>query len=129
MAHAARLTALFCTALLTSGGALPTGGAAFAQEAPAEAEEPANRCVSLRSVNGYQVIDDRHLVLTGGASRYYLLTMRTRCSGMRFGAQIGTSFGDNARLCPPFVEYVIPDDGWRCAIDTVVEVESVEAAR
>ena len=26
------------------------------------------------------------------------------------------------------VEYVIPDDGWRCAIDTVEEVESVEAA-
>ncbi|MGJ3230529.1 MAG: DUF6491 family protein [Oceanicaulis sp.] len=118
MAKTAHLTALVSAIAL-----LGAGGAAAAQES-----DEANSCVSLRSINGYQVIDDRHLVLTGGASRYYLVTTRTRCSGLRFGAQIGTSFADNARLCPPMVEYVIPDDGWRCAIDTVVEVESVEEA-
>ncbi|MEQ8406401.1 MAG: DUF6491 family protein [Oceanicaulis sp.] len=117
MAKTASLTALAFAAAVFSAGA-----AAAAQD------DGESRCVSLRNINGYQVIDDKHLILTGGASDYYLITTRTRCSGLRFGAQIGTSFGDNARLCPPMVEYVIPDDGWRCAIDTVVEVESVEEA-
>lgn len=120
MAKTACLTALACTAALAFGA-----GAAMAQDADGDAD---TGCVSLRGVNGYQVIDDRHLVLTAGADRYYLVTTRTRCSGLRFGAQIGTSFGDNARLCPPIVEYVIPDDGWRCAIDTVREVDSLEEA-
>ncbi|XBQ16069.1 MAG: DUF6491 family protein [Oceanicaulis sp.] len=105
---------------------LLAAAAGLAAAAPSAAQE--TECVTLRGVNGYQVIDDRHLVLTGGASRYYLVTTRSRCSGMSFGAQIGVSFADNVRLCPPMVEYVIPDDGWRCAIDTVVEVDSMEAA-
>jgi hypothetical protein len=98
-------------------------GAAQAQD------DESNRCVTLRNVNGYSVIDDRHLILNAGANDHFLVTTRSRCSGLRFGAQIGTSFGDNARLCPPYGEYIIPDDGWRCLIDRVEEVESEEAGR
>ncbi|MGX6648204.1 DUF6491 family protein [Maricaulaceae bacterium MS644] len=128
MVKTARLTAL-TTAAAAAAAALFAGAGAFAQESGNETgNEARSECVDLRGVNGYQVIDDQHLVLTGGASRYYLVTTTSRCSGLRFGAQIGTSFGDNARLCPPIVEYVIPDDGWRCAIDTVEEVESLEEA-
>lgn len=87
------------------------------------------RCVLVRGVSGYSVIDDRHMLLQGGASRYYLVTTRTRCSGLRSGVSIGLSFADTARICTPVTEYLIPDDGWRCAIDTVVEVESEDAAR
>ncbi len=126
MVKTARLTAL--TTAAAGAAVLFAGAGAFAQEPAGEASEAGSQCVNLRGVNGYQVIDDQHLVLTGGASRYYLVTTTSRCSGLRFGAQIGTSFGDNARLCPPIVEYVIPDDGWRCAIDTVEEVESLEEA-
>lgn len=127
MVKTASLTTLACAA------ALVFAGGAAAQNAPGDATPDASgevggACVSLRAINGYQVIDDRHLVLTGGASRFYLVTTTTRCSGLRFGAQIGTSFGENARLCPPMVEYVIPNDGWRCAIETVEEVDSIEAA-
>jgi hypothetical protein len=128
MVKTARLTAL--TTAAAAAAVLFAGGSALAQESGSEAAGAStSECVSLRGVNGYQVIDDQHLVLTGGASRYYLVTTSSRCSGLRFGAQIGTSFGDNARLCPPIVEYVIPDDGWRCAIDTVEEVESLEDAQ
>jgi len=97
--------------------------------APAATGQSERACVHLRNINNYTVIDDRHLVLTGGASRHYLVTTRTRCSGMRYGAQIATSFGETARLCPPIAEFIIPDDGWRCLIDTVEEVDSVDAAR
>ncbi|MEQ8435161.1 MAG: DUF6491 family protein [Oceanicaulis sp.] len=127
MVKTAHLAAL--TTATAAATALFAGAGAFAQESESPTgNEARSECVSLRGVNGYQVIDDQHLVLTGGASRYYLVTTTSRCSGLRFGAQIGTSFGDNARLCPPIVEYVIPDDGWRCAIDTVEEVESLEEA-
>ena len=107
---------LICAAALSAAGAQDAG-------------ETEPRCTHVRGVNGYSVLDDRHLLLRGGASRYYLVTTRRRCSGLRTGASVGLSFADTARVCPPFNEYVIPDDGWRCAIDSVVEVESEDAAR
>lgn len=110
---------LLAALLAASGGA--------AAQAPAEDEDP--RCVLVRGVNGYTVLDDRHLLLRGGASRYYLVTTRTRCSGLRFGASVGLSFPDTARICQPVTEYIIPEDGWRCAIAEVVEVDSEDAAR
>lgn len=90
------------------------------------AEPP--RCVRLVNINGYSVIDGAHLVLNGGASRHYLVTMRRSCSGLRFGAQLGTTLRSTGRVCQPIVENVITSDGWRCPIDTVEEVESLEAA-
>jgi len=108
---------------LTAATALAGVSAAHAQD------EASERCVTIRNINGYSVIDDRHLVLNAGANDHFLVTTRSRCSGMRFGAQIGTTFGDNARLCRPFLEYIVPEDGWRCAIDTIETVESPDAAR
>jgi hypothetical protein len=87
------------------------------------------RCVRIRTISGYTVIDDRHLLIRGGPSRHYLVTTRQRCSGMRFGVQIGVSFSDNQRICQPHLEFVIPDDGWRCLIDTIEEVDSPDHAR
>ena len=110
---------------LIAAAALGATGAG-AQDA---ADDPAPRCVHVRGVNGYAVIDDRHLLLRGGADRHYLITTRRRCSGLRTGASVGLSFADTARVCPPFNEYVIPDDGWRCAIEDVVEVEDEDDAR
>ncbi|MCR9130740.1 MAG: DUF6491 family protein [Alphaproteobacteria bacterium] len=96
-------------------------------DAAVQDDEP--RCVQVRGINGYSVLDDRHLLLRGGASRYYLVTTRTRCSGLRFGASVGLSFADTARICPPITEYLIPDDGWRCRISEIVEVQDEDAAR
>ncbi|QNL19041.1 hypothetical protein HXX25_06730 [Hyphobacterium sp. CCMP332] len=92
-------------------------------------EEGTPRCVRLVQINGYSVIDREHVVFRGGASRHYLATLRHRCPDLNFGVQLATSFGENATLCPPVVEYITPDNGFRCAIDTVEEVDSVEAAR
>lgn len=107
--------------------ALLLAGAGGADESAAQ--DDGSRCVQVRGINGYSVLDDRHLLLRGGASRYYLVTTSTRCSGLRFGASVGLSFADTARICPPITEYLIPDDGWRCRISEVVEVEDEEAAR
>lgn len=111
--------------LAAAAGALAaTGSTAFAQDG-----DDSPQCVYLRNIEGYTVLDDQHVVLHGGASRHYLLTTRTRCSGLRFGVQLGMSFGETERLCRPFLEYIVPQDGWRCTIDTVEEVEDIESAR
>lgn len=91
------------------------------------AEPP--RCVRLRNINGYSVIDDQHLVLTGGASRHYLVTTRRDCFGLRPGYRIATTFSRNQRVCRPVLDYVIGDDGIRCLIDQVEEVDDLDAAR
>ena len=108
-------------------------GSTLAQDAEPSADIDPNaeppRCVWLRNINGYSVIDREHLVLNGGASRHYLATLRNPCPDLRFGAQIGTSFGRSERICRPVVEYITVDDGWRCPIDQIEEVDSLKAAR
>lgn len=92
-------------------------------------EDVAPRCVRMVQINGYSVIDREHVVFRAGASRHYLATLQHRCPDLNFGVRLATSFGENATLCPPVIEYVTPDNGFRCAIDTVEEVDSVDAAR
>lgn len=103
-----------------------------ASTAPALAQDSAGegpRCLRLTNINGYSVIDRQHVVLRGGASRHYLVTTRHSCPGLNFGARIATTFGETETICPPVVEYLIPDDGFRCAIDTIEAVDDVDAAR
>jgi len=85
-------------------------------------------CVRVRGVDGYSVIDDRHVVLNGGVSRHYLVTTRQQCRGLRFGVRVATSIDGPRTICSPGFEYIMPDDGMRCGIDTIEEVESIEAA-
>ncbi len=123
MMHAVyRLAAAAALALALAPGA-------FADDPVGDAADEAPACVRVGAINGYSVIDSRHLLLNSGASDHFLVTTRTRCSGMRAGTQIGLSFSDNSRICQPATEFIIPDDGWRCAISTLEEVESEEAAR
>jgi len=96
-------------------------------DSPATLEAP--RCVQVRNVNGYSVIDDRHVLLNGGASRHYLVTTRNRCPDLRFGMQLGFSFGRTARLCRPFIEHIVTGGPVRCSIETIEEVENRQAAQ
>lgn len=121
--------ALTLAGALSLTAAMSAGAAASAQDAQqitAPPEPP--RCVSLRRINGYSVIDDRHLLLRAGANRQYLVTTRSRCNDLRFGSRIATTIDGFGRLCQPIVEFIIPEHGHRCAIDTIEEVADREAA-
>jgi len=106
-----------------------TAAPAIAADHHTEGEDDAPRCIRMVHINGYSVIDREHVVFRGGASRHYLATLRHSCPDLNFGVRLATSFGENATLCPPVVEFITPDNGFRCAIDTVEEVDSVDAAR
>ncbi|WP_339737028.1 DUF6491 family protein [uncultured Maricaulis sp.] len=96
----------------------------LALSAPAAAER-----IRLVNINGYSVIDNEHLVLNGGASHHYLVTLRHRCPGLRFGVEVGLSFPSTTTLYTPFLEYVYTRDDVRCFIDTIEPVDSLDAAR
>jgi|GEM_PF-1493973 len=129
---------------LTSSVLAGLGGLALLAGAPAQAltlaqdtatepgAPPPQERIRLINVNGYSVIDREHVVLNGGASRHYLVTLRHRCSGLRSGVRIATSFPATTTLHPPYIEYIHVGDSispMGCAIQTVEEVESVDAAR
>ena len=84
--------------------------------------------VRLVNVTGYTVIDRQHVVLNGGASRHYLVTLRRTCPGLNFGTRLGMSFPSTTTIRQPVTEYFIVD-GQRCHIDTVEIVDSAETAR
>ena len=123
-------SSLFGAGVITAG--LLSLSAAGAQEVNTAAQAPSEapaRCVNMRGVDGYTVIDRDHVVLNGALSRRYLATLRSSCPGLRHGVRIGTSFGRNARVCNPSFEYVVSPDGFRCRIETIEAVESLQAAR
>ncbi len=85
--------------------------------------------VRVVNVNGYTVLDRKHVLLNGGVSRHYLVTLRNRCPGLNYGIELATSFRSTATLYYPMTEFIVLDDGMRCYIETVEEVDSEEAAR
>ena len=104
-------------------------GAAMAQaESTPQASED-SPCVRLVNINGYSTLDDQHLLLSGGASRHYLVTTRRSCYGLEHGMQVGLSFPDTARICNARFEYLVVPDGGRCQIQSIEEVEDAETAR
>lgn len=85
-------------------------------------------CLRMTNVHGFTVIDDTHVVLNGGARHHYLVTTRSRCPDLRWGMQIGTTLPRTGTVCSPVGEYLVSEDGWRCPIETIEEVEDLETA-
>lgn len=98
---------------------------ASADEAGEEREFERLRLVH---INGYTVVDNEHLILRGGVSRRYLVTMQRRCFGLRAGYRVQTSFGRTQTIYNPRFEYITTREE-RCYIRDIEEVESEEAAR
>ena len=84
--------------------------------------------VRLVNINSYYVVDNEHVILRGGVSRYYLVTLNGRCSGLRAGMQLGTSLPTTGTVFSPHTEYFVTRDEYRCYIDTIEEVEDRETA-
>ena len=114
---------LFKPALAAMAGALAASTIAIA---PAAASDR----IRVVNVRGFSIIDNQHLVLNGAVSRHYLVTLRHVCPSMRFEHTIATSFGPTATIQSPRFEYIYTrDQDQRCYIDTIEEVESLDAAR
>jgi hypothetical protein len=100
--------------------------------APANADN-----IRVRNINGYTTIDNRHIILNGGASRHYLVTLRSNCMHLNWGGSshvgrfpytIGTSFASTATIRSPQFEFITVGDGNRCYIKAIEEVENKDTA-
>ena len=107
--------------------------AASAEEAEDEAEEEPERvCVSVRSINSFDAIDDEHVYIKATGDKHYLFTMQRRCIGLRSAHGIAVKDTMNRVCSGGFGEIVYRDMGRRlesCRIDTVEPVASKEDAK
>ena len=87
--------------------------------------------VWLRSIDGFNAIDDEHIVLTSGR-KYALVKTFGRCDGLRFAETIAVDaplgFLDKSGLGHIIYER-FPRQRGRCPIDKVITVESVQQAK
>jgi hypothetical protein len=69
-----------------------------------------NDCIFQSSIRDYQVLDDRNLIVSGGAKRKYHVELTRRAYGLRSNWSIGF-YSPTGRICSGFSE-VIVDDGF-----------------
>ncbi len=97
-------TTLF--ALISLCGAALTGCETTATE-PAQASEshlpvdlppPTDRCFYTRNIDGFEVLDERTLIVRERRNRAYLVRFSHRCAGLQFAGGIGFDTRDQ-RVC------------------------------
>jgi len=108
-------------------GALLAGCATTDAEQQSTAKDD---CFYIRTVNNWSAIDDEHIYIEAAGKDQYLLTMKFRCSGIRFTNAIALS-NRMGRVCPnDFGRITYRDGGMSasCRIDNVERVTSKEEA-
>ena len=85
----------------------------------------------LRTIDGFNAIDDEHLVLSSG-SKHALVSLFGFCDGLRFSETIAID-APLDHLDERGVGHIVyrrgPHDQARCPIDRVVAVENVKQAK
>jgi hypothetical protein len=120
---------IFALALMLSGCATSPDQAADTEDQALEAGDRV--CVSVRSINSFDAIDDSHVYIKANVNDHYLFTMFGSCFGLRnaHGIAVKDTF---SRVCSnSFGEIVYRDMGRRlesCRIDNVERVASKEDA-
>ncbi|MEE4163141.1 MAG: DUF6491 family protein [Woeseiaceae bacterium] len=112
-------------ALVTTGGCASTE-----TTTDPYASDPSANCVRIRSVRNWNAIDDDHLWLEVSGKRQYLLTLWSRCPGIRYARTIALS-NAGGRICPSdFGSVTFADAGTltRCQIEDVELVGSLGEA-
>lgn len=94
-------------------------------------DEDGRVCFFVRTIDDFHVIDNEHVVLRGAGRRYYLATLFSDCTGLRFTESIALT-SRTGTICEYGGEYIVFDDtGFRqrCYIDKVERVDDIAAAR
>jgi len=109
-----------------------SGCAAISEDVADESPGAAERvCVSVRSINSFDAIDDQHIYIKAIGNKHYLFTLFGRCTGLRsaYGIAVKDTF---SRVCSDgFGEIVYRDMGRgleSCRIRNVDAVASKEDA-
>ena len=106
----------------------------FANPAQALAEDEINKkalkersCIHVSSINGFNPIDSKHLTVSVGANKTYLVTLFNRCYDLKWTEQIGIR-ATMSWSCSNSKDHIIVD-GRRCLISDLELVEDRAAAK
>ena len=83
-----------------------------------------DHCVFVRSIDGFNVIDDSTLIIHTGPSQDYRVNLFGPCIGLRWAETIAIDSRDGM-LCWPSNNHIIFSDSGikrRCAVDTVLKM-------
>lgn len=102
------------------------GCAAPQERLPDESAEAAERvCVSVRSINSFDAIDDRHIYIRATGNRHYLFTLYGGCYGLESAYTIAVK-ETFSRVCSnSFGEIIYRDIGRRFESCKIRDVEAV----
>lgn len=104
----------------------PKSAALLAAESAAELD--ADACLRTNSINGYSVIDDRHLILDGpGTRQTFLITTTTRCWDLDWSFQLAVKSRAPGTCLSNFDQILTREDS--CFIDRVERVKDLETAK
>ena len=95
-------------AALTGGLTAPTGTAV-------------DKIDLMAGINTWEVVDERHLVLSVGPTHRYLVTLSHSCHTLPYATHLGVSASNNTVYAG--FDYITAD-GERCAINTINELSN-----
>jgi len=109
---------------------LLTAGCAAQQRAGASASD--RTCISVRSINGFNPLSDREVLVTATVSDHYLFTVVGVCPGLRSADAIAISDPTN-RICNDSFGSITSTDRVHgkqtCRVEQIERVTGIEEAR
>lgn len=100
--------------------------------AAAEGSKTTRVCINRREINSIRPLDDQHVFVKLSASHFYLLTVDSRCGGLRSARTIAISDG-TTRVCNDgltLLSFAYPSMApVRCRIEGIDSVPNMNAAR
>lgn len=99
----------------------------------AGAQESEDReCFNIRTISSWSALNDKHLYVKGiGSANHFLLTMFTKCPGIRYAQALAFS-NHSSQLCSNSFGDVTYKDGGiprKCRIDNIERVNSRDEAK
>lgn len=88
--------------------------------------EPVRRVINFQ-ISGWNSVDRKHVIMNFGASRYYLLTLRTSCDGLRSATVL--NFSTTAGSLTANDKLLVRNDSHhlsQCFISTIHELQKIK---
>ena len=84
-----------------------------------ESPTPVDHIAAADEIQGWTLVDNRHVVVQLGAQRHYMLTLSQDCYRLNWAQHVGVTSSDNTIYAG--FDYVTAD-GWQCGIERIEQL-------
>ena len=122
-----RIAALLAAAALAACASAPEDPNAWSAKLRESGWKPGASVDSIPQfrIDGFAVLDTRHVMLHTGVNRRHLITLRDTCSGLQFANRIGYSVSGGALTRFDKLVMVGPTAEMPCLIDSLQALEKI----